>query len=64
MAGAAVVGEPVARAGSALNVGCDMVLVCNDAEAAVQLLDQLGDPAARRVRRAIDHHVRWRCAWT
>lgn len=41
MAGAACAGEPVARARAALAAGCDMVLVCNDCEAADALLDEL-----------------------
>lgn len=55
MEGAKVVGDIVARAEAALTAGCDMVLVCNDADAAARLLDGLevrDDPASqlRRVR--------------
>jgi len=49
MEGAKVAGDVVARAKMALSAGCDMVLVCNDPVAAVELLDGLGrhdNPAA------------------
>lgn len=42
MAGARCAGGIVDRARAALSAGCDMVLVCNDPAAAVQLLDGLG----------------------
>lgn len=42
MEGAKVAGNVVARAKMALSAGCDMVLVCNDAEAAEQVLEGLG----------------------
>lgn len=41
MAGAEVAGDPVDRARAALSAGCDMVLVCNDREAAVSVVEQL-----------------------
>lgn len=37
-----VLGDVVTRARKALVAGCDMVLVCNDAAAAAELLDRLG----------------------
>ena len=42
MEGAKVAGGVVERAQAALSAGCDMVLVCNDAMAAAQVLDRLG----------------------
>ncbi|SJL85281.1 beta-N-acetylhexosaminidase [Vibrio palustris] len=41
MKGAQIMGGPVVRAQQALKSGCDMVLVCNDREAAVNVLDGL-----------------------
>ncbi|WP_373888855.1 beta-N-acetylhexosaminidase [Paraglaciecola chathamensis] len=41
MQGAAFIGNFAARASAALNAGCDMVLVCNNPDAAVQVIDSL-----------------------
>jgi beta-N-acetylhexosaminidase len=50
MEGAKGAGDVIARAKMALSAGCDMVLVCNDAAAADQVLSGLGhydDPVSR-----------------
>jgi beta-N-acetylhexosaminidase len=43
MGGAAVVGSMEDRARLALDVGCDMLPVCNDRPATIELLDALKD---------------------
>src|SRR3990170_9034833 len=43
MAGASAAGGPPERARAALEAGCDMVLLCNNAEGQKQLLESLGD---------------------
>lgn len=54
MAGAGVVGDMLRRAQSALHAGCDMVLVCNNPDAAEALLTELkwDTPALSVVRLA------------
>ena len=50
MAGAEVMGDFPVRAAAALSAGCDMVLVCNNQPAAIQVLETLKhqpDPAAQ-----------------
>ena len=41
MKGAAVLGDSADRAWAALEAGCDMFLVCNDREAAIQVIDTI-----------------------
>lgn len=41
MHGASFVGDHVTRARSALNAGCDLILACNDSDAAISILDAL-----------------------
>lgn len=48
MAGAHVAGGPDARALAALNAGCDMVLVCNDREAALAVVEACGERGSKR----------------
>jgi len=50
MAGAQVAGSPPERAAAALAAGCDMVLACNDRQAALAILDglkQAPDPVSQ-----------------
>ena len=41
MEGAAIMGDPLARAEAALDAGCDMVLVCNKPDSVEQVIDGL-----------------------
>jgi beta-N-acetylhexosaminidase len=64
MQAAGVVGDFGERAVCALNAGCDMVLVCNHTEAAVQVLEKLQDysnPASQI--RLIRMHGRGEHSW-
>lgn len=51
MAGAASAGSPAERAMKALGAGCDMLLVCNDRDAAREVIDACRGRVARRVSR-------------
>lgn len=44
MHGASFVGNHVSRAFSALEAGCDLILACNDSEAAISILDAVNIP--------------------
>ena len=41
MAAAAAIGPPIERAKRALKVGCDMILVCNDPDSALEIANWL-----------------------
>ncbi|MCP5419308.1 MAG: beta-N-acetylhexosaminidase [Gammaproteobacteria bacterium] len=61
MAGAGFAGGPPQRAQAALDAGCDMVLACNDRQAAVRILDGLRfDPDPLAHRRLTRFHGRGR----
>jgi beta-N-acetylhexosaminidase len=63
MAGAAVAGDIVDRGAAALEAGCDMLLACNDREAAVRLLDAAPESAdpIRSARLARMHGLHQTC---
>lgn len=48
MAGAQEVGNPTQRAHAALQAGCDMLLVCNDRDAALDVVAACADLSAKR----------------
>ncbi|MYL24584.1 beta-N-acetylhexosaminidase [Vreelandella massiliensis] len=48
MAGAQEVGAPAQRAQAALQAGCDMLLVCNDRDAALEVVKACADISAKR----------------
>ncbi len=58
MAGAAVGGSPLQRATLALDAGCDALLICNDPEAARDVLDNLDTPTATRSLKSMKAHQR------
>lgn len=60
MSGAHVAGTPAARAEAALTAGCDMLLVCNDREAALEVVHALADrpPVPLSIARLIRMHGR------
>jgi beta-N-acetylhexosaminidase len=59
MAGAKVIGDPLARAEAALAAGCDMLPICNDRAAAVAVVDGLAvAPDATRQLRLTRLHGR------
>lgn len=50
MHGASFVGNHVSRAMSALDAGCDLILACNDSDAAISILDALAIPKIQNSR--------------
>lgn len=52
MAGAAVAGDATQRANAAIDAGCDMVLICNDPQAAARVMEELDvAPSAKAAAR-------------
>ena len=58
MAAAASLGSYIQRAQRALSAGCDMVLICNNRVAVVDVLDQLGDSRQQAARQQAESHRR------
>ena len=52
MAGACVISDIASRVHSALQAGCDMVLICNDRPTVLQAIDQCGDISLSPVSQA------------
>ncbi|AFU97466.1 beta-N-acetylhexosaminidase [Simiduia agarivorans] len=63
MAGAESAGSYAARADAALKAGCDMVLVCNQREAAQEVVQHLSELAQPGSERLPAMRARKRCHW-
>lgn len=63
MAGAESAGSFAARADAALGAGCDMVLVCNQREAALEVVQHLAGRQCPGSERLLAMRARKRCHW-